>query len=109
MGGIWELRVHTLDGFPECAKVSIPVKPRAKTLPAFLLGILDYPLGCPFALLWSSKDFSVLFPLKIFIFRFLSLITSRQFSFQKGAGGLFKHTFGAGELSLAACRMLAVT
>ena len=45
MGGIWELRVHTLDGSPECAKVSIPVEPRAKTLPAFLLGILDYPLS----------------------------------------------------------------
>ena len=45
MGGIWELRVHTLDGSPECAMVSIPVGPRAKILPAFLFGILDYPLG----------------------------------------------------------------
>ena len=55
MGGIWELRVllvRTLDGSPECTKVSIPVEPRAKTLPTFLLGILDYPLGscpCPLA------------------------------------------------------------
>ena len=42
MGGIWELRaVHTLDGSPECAKVSIFIEPTAKTMSAFLLGILD--------------------------------------------------------------------
>ena len=52
MGGIWKLRkVHTFDGSPVCAKVSIPVEPGAKTLPAFLLGLLDYPLGTSFALL----------------------------------------------------------
>ena len=49
--------VHTLDGSPECAKVSIFLEPIAKTLPAFLLGILDYPLGTSFRPLVVFKGF----------------------------------------------------